>query len=156
MITPNKPNRFLTVSTEMWTTNWDLNWFPLDGFFKTAAETIALATHITSMESATMKNRRASSPWTTTEKTLPRSVKSPAVHQDSDMPFKTPGNGPQTLRSRNVRAMIHRFATSTYNFTMYAQREEVILCLDYIRWHIRLFFPTGCFKSVRMRLPSNL
>lgn len=37
--------------------------------------------------------------------------------------------------------MIHRVVTSTYNFTMYAQREEVILCLDYIRWHIRLFSP---------------
>lgn len=41
------------------------------------AETLALATRITSMESATMKNHRASSPWTTTEKTQPRSVKSP-------------------------------------------------------------------------------
>lgn len=150
MITPNKTPVTLTVA-ETPTTLGFLNIVP--GRFSSRNQRVSNS-RIASMESAIMKNRGASSPWTTTEKTLPRSVKSPLYSKTVTCHLKrreTASNAPLT----NVRAIIHRFATSTYNFTMYAQREEVILCLDYIRWHIRLFSPpTGCSKSVRMRLLS--
>lgn len=57
------------------------------------------------------------------------------------MPFKTPGNGLERRAHKRMCKNGHRFAINTYNFTMYAQREEVILCVDYTRWHIRLFSP---------------
>lgn len=52
-------------------------------------------------------------------------------------PFKRRGKSPETINSQNIDVL----STGTYNFTMYAQRQEVILCLDYIRWHTSLFPP---------------